>query len=106
MVNNYTSGVSLTSICKNMLPFSFKKRRGLPAAERRLSEIQLKNLKWQQEAFHQIIKLVGLQKEGILSEAEVSEFKSHLMDSLMEVNLEQEHNSILRDKLLFLQVNF
>ncbi|KAL9689214.1 hypothetical protein QQ045_033648 [Rhodiola kirilowii] len=103
MVNNYTSGVSLTSICKNMLPFSFKKRRGLPAAERRLSEIQLKNLKWQQEAFHQIIKLVGLQKEGILSEAEVSEFKSHLMDSLMEVNLEQEHNSILRDKLLFLQ---
>uniref|UniRef100_A0A7N0RHV1 Uncharacterized protein n=1 Tax=Kalanchoe fedtschenkoi TaxID=63787 RepID=A0A7N0RHV1_KALFE len=102
MVNNSLHG-SITSICKNMLPFSFKKRRGLPPTERRLSEIQLKNLKWQQESFHQIIKLTGLQKEGILSDAEISEFKSHLMDALMEVNAEQEHSSILRDKLLFLQ---
>uniref|UniRef100_A0A7N0V7G9 Uncharacterized protein n=1 Tax=Kalanchoe fedtschenkoi TaxID=63787 RepID=A0A7N0V7G9_KALFE len=83
---------SITSICKNMLPFSFKKRRGLPAAERRLSEIQLKNLKWQQESFQQIIKLTGLQKEGILPDAEISEIKSHLMDAFMEVHLEQEHS--------------
>nr|XP_027072442.1 uncharacterized protein LOC113697160 isoform X2 [Coffea arabica] len=63
---------SIASLCKNILPFSFKKRRlpAIAAAEQRLSKQQADNLKWQQDSFHQILKLMGLCKEGILPETE------------------------------------
>ncbi|XP_027072441.1 uncharacterized protein LOC113774996 [Coffea eugenioides] len=96
---------SIASLCKNILPFSFKKRRlpAIAAAEQRLSKQQADNLKWQQDSFHQILKLMGLCKEGILPETEVSAFRSHLLDTLIASPLDHEHSSILRDKLLFLQ---
>lgn len=98
---------SIASLCKNILPFSFKKRRlpAIAAAEQRLSKQQADNLKWQQDSFHQILKLMGLCKEGILPETEVSAFRSHLLDTLIASPLDHEHSSILRDKLLFLQVS-
>ncbi|KAK9268314.1 hypothetical protein L1049_000062 [Liquidambar formosana] len=96
---------SITSICKTILPFSFKKRR-LPAAEQKLSKQQSDNLKWQQDSFHQILNLMGLHKEGILSETEVSAFRSHLLDTLIASPAYQEQPAILRDKLLFLQELF
>lgn len=97
---------SITSICKNILPFSFKKRRGLPAAEQKLSKLQSDNLKWQQNSFHQILNLMGLLKEGMVSETEVSAFRSHMLDTLIASPADQEQAAILRDKLLFLQELF
>ncbi|KAK9076763.1 hypothetical protein SSX86_005097 [Deinandra increscens subsp. villosa] len=96
---------SIASICKNILPFSFKKRRlpAIAAAEQRLWKQQSDNLKWQQESFHQILNLMGLFKEGILAEAEVSAFRSHLLDTLISSPYDHEQPVILRDKLIFLQ---
>lgn len=96
---------SITSLCKTILPFPFKKRRipAIAAAEQRLSKQQSDNLKWQQESFHQILNLMGLCKEGILAESEVSAFRSHLIDTLIASPADYEHSSILRDKLIFLQ---
>ncbi|KAG6739911.1 hypothetical protein POTOM_057529 [Populus tomentosa] len=93
---------SITSICKTILPFSFKKKR-LTSAEHRLSKLQSDNLKWQQDSFHQILNLMGLHKEGILAENEVSAFKTHLLETLIASPLEHEQAVILRDKLVFLQ---
>lgn len=93
---------SITSICKTILPFSFKKKR-LTSAEHRFSKLQSDNLKWQQDSFHQILNLMGLHKEGILSENEVSAFKTHLLETLIASPLEHEQAVILRDKLVFLQ---
>ncbi|KAL6221348.1 hypothetical protein ACLB2K_009099 [Fragaria x ananassa] len=93
---------SVTSLCKTILPFSFKKRR-LTSAEHKLSKLQSDNLKWQQDSFHQILNLMGLHKEGILAETEVSAFRSHLLDTLIAAPAEHEQPVILRDKLLFLQ---
>ncbi|KAL7221834.1 hypothetical protein ACSBR1_023722 [Camellia fascicularis] len=96
---------SITSICKNILPFSFKKRRlpAIVAAEQRLSKQQSDNLKWQQDSFHQILKLMGLSKEGILPETEVSAFRSHLLDTLLASPADLEQPVIIKDKLVFLQ---
>ncbi|KAM0036942.1 hypothetical protein Hdeb2414_s0014g00432311 [Helianthus debilis subsp. tardiflorus] len=96
---------SITSICKNILPFSFKKRRlpAIAAAEQRLWKQQSDNLKWQQESFHQILNLMGLFKEGILAEGEVSAFRVHLLDTLVSSPYDHEQPVILRDKLIFLQ---
>lgn len=74
------------------------------AAEQQLSKQQSDNLKWQQESFHQILKLMGLCKEGILAETEVSAFKSHLLDTLVASPADYEQPTILKDKLVFLQV--
>ncbi|KAL5839882.1 hypothetical protein ACOSQ4_012490 [Xanthoceras sorbifolium] len=93
---------SITSLCKNILPFSFKKRR-LPAADQRQAKLQSDNLKWQQDSFHQILNLMGLHKEGILEETEVSAFRSNLLETLIASPPEQEQPLILRDKLVFLQ---
>ncbi|KAL4296708.1 hypothetical protein GQ457_12G024460 [Hibiscus cannabinus] len=93
---------SITSLCKQILPFSFKKKR-LPAAELRLSKLQSDNLKWQQDSFHQILNLMGLHKEGILGEAEVTAFRTRLLETLVASPPELEQPVILRDKLLFLQ---
>ncbi|KAL3824562.1 hypothetical protein ACJIZ3_020591 [Penstemon smallii] len=114
MVHTYTPTYytslhdSITSICKNILPFSFKKRRipAIEAAEQRLSKQQSDNLKWQQESFHQILNLMGLRKEGILPEAEVSAFKTHLLETLIASPIDHESSLILRDKLIFLQELF
>lgn len=94
---------SITSLCKSILPFSFKKRC-LPAADQKLAKLQSDNLKWQQDSFHQMLKLMGLHNEGILAENEVSDFKTHLLDTMIASPVEHEHPVILRDKLLFLQV--
>ncbi|KAI3754441.1 hypothetical protein L1987_54225 [Smallanthus sonchifolius] len=96
---------SITSICKNILPFSFKKRRlpAIAAAEQRLWKQQSDNLKWQQESFHQILNLMGLFKEGILAEGGVSAFRTHLLDTLVSTPYDHEQPVILRDKLIFLQ---
>lgn len=93
---------SITSLCKTILPFSFKKRR-LIAAEQRLSKQQSDNLKWQQDSFHQIFNLMGLQKEGIVLESEVSVFRTRLLETLIASPPDQEQIVILRDKLVFLQ---
>ncbi|XVF88237.1 hypothetical protein PTKIN_Ptkin19aG0033800 [Pterospermum kingtungense] len=108
MVYNYTPAYystlhdSITSLCKTILPFSFKKRR-LPAAEHRLSKLQSDNLKWQQDSFHQILNLMGLHKEGIVGEAEVAAFRTHLLETLIASPPELEQPVVLRDKLVFLQ---
>ncbi|KAL5698426.1 hypothetical protein ACHQM5_029462 [Ranunculus cassubicifolius] len=92
---------TITSLCKNILPFS--KKRGLPASEKKLSKLQSENLKWQQESFHKILNLIGLHKEGIVPEKDVSVFRSHLLDTLIAAPVDQEQAIIIRDKLLFLQ---
>lgn len=110
MVYSYTPAYystlhdSITSLCKTILPFSFKKRR-LQAADHKLSKLQSENLKWQQDSFHQMLNLMGLHREGILAETEVVAFRCHLLETLIVSPPEQEQPIILRDKLLFLQVN-
>ncbi|KAI4380076.1 hypothetical protein MLD38_006304 [Melastoma candidum] len=111
MGHNYTPAYystlqdSIASLCKTILPFSFKKRR-LPAAEHRLAQLQSDNLKWQQDSFHRMLHLMGLQKEGISSEGEVSAFRTHLLDTLIAAPAHHEPPAVLRDKLLFLQELF
>jgi hypothetical protein len=61
-------------------------------------------LKWQQESFHRILNLIGLQKEGILQESEVSAFRSELLETLIKSPVDQEQPTVIRDKLIFLQV--
>lgn len=46
---------------------------------------------------------MGLHREGIVAETEVSAFRTHLLETLIASPPEQEHPVILRDKLLFLQ---
>ncbi|CAA0813464.1 Unknown protein [Striga hermonthica] len=96
---------SITTICKSILPFSFKKRRipAIAAAENRLSEQQSDNLKWQQESFHQMLKLIGLCKEGIIGQDEVSDFRAHVVQTITGLPVDYEAPVILRDKLIFLQ---
>lgn len=95
---------SITSLCKSVLPLGLKKRC-LVSAEYRLWKLQSDNLKWQQESFNQMLKLMGLQQNEILPEAEVSAFRTHLLDTLLSSPPpQQDHPLILRDKLLFLQV--
>ncbi|KAL8502617.1 hypothetical protein ACS0TY_021668 [Phlomoides rotata] len=96
---------SISSICKTVLPFSFKKRRipAIETAEQCQSRRQSDNLKWQQESFHKILNLVGLCKEGIVSENEVSAFRTNLLDALIASPIDHEPAVILRDKLIFLQ---
>ncbi|KAK4383793.1 hypothetical protein Sango_2742200 [Sesamum angolense] len=98
---------SITSICKNILPFSFKKRRlpAIAAAEQRAAKQQSDNLKWQQESYHQILNLMGLCKEGILHENEVSAFRTHLLETLTASPFDHDYEPsvIIRDKLIFLQ---
>lgn len=96
---------SITSICKNILPFSLKKRR-LLAAERKQSKEQADNLKWQQESFHHMLNLMGLRKEGIVQETEVATYRSKLLETLIISRLDHEQPVIIRDKLRFLQVCF
>ncbi|MED6206127.1 hypothetical protein PIB30_023990 [Stylosanthes scabra] len=93
---------SITSLCKSILPFNFKKR-SLPSADHSLSKLQSDNLKWQQDSFHQILNLMALHSEGILAHSEVTTFRTHLLDTLIASPSQQEHPLILRDKLLFLQ---
>lgn len=98
---------SITSICKTILPFSFKKRRhpAIAAAEQRLSKQQSDNLKWQQDSFHQILNLMELCKEGIVPAYEVSTFRTNLLETLIVSLPDHEPPLILRDKLIFLQVS-
>ncbi|KAF2310521.1 hypothetical protein GH714_013528 [Hevea brasiliensis] len=46
---------------------------------------------------------MGLHKEGILAENEVSAFRAHLLETLIASPAEHEQPVILRDKLVFLQ---
>lgn len=50
-----------------------------------------------------MLNLMGLHKEGILAETEVSAFRTHLLETLIASPVEHELPSMLRDKLLFLQ---
>ncbi|XP_072993498.1 uncharacterized protein [Typha latifolia] len=92
---------TITSICKSILPFSFKNRR--LTADQKLAKRHADNLKWQQESFHRILNLIGLHKEGIVPESDVSAFRTHLLDTLIASPPDQEPPAVIRDKLLFLQ---
>nr|DAD45123.1 TPA_asm: hypothetical protein HUJ06_003353 [Nelumbo nucifera] len=98
---------TITSLCKNILPFSMKKKRltGL-TADQRLARQQSENLKWQQESFHRILNLIGLHKEGIIPQGEVTAFRTQLLETLIASPADLEHPTIIRDKLLFLQELF
>ncbi|XP_068652449.1 uncharacterized protein [Aristolochia californica] len=96
---------SITSICKNILPFSLKKKRltAIAAAEQNLAKQQAENFKWHQETFHKILNLIGLHKEGILPESEVSAFRAQLLETLVASPIDHEPAMIIRDKLQYLQ---
>ncbi|XP_041997536.1 uncharacterized protein LOC121747550 isoform X2 [Salvia splendens] len=96
---------SMSSICKSILPFSLKKKRmpAIAAAEQQRAKEQSDQLKWQQESFHQMHNLMGLCKEGIIQEDEVSAFRAHLLETLITSPVDYEPPVILRDKLIFLQ---
>lgn len=96
---------SITSLCKTILPLGLKKRC-LVSAEHRLWKLQSDNLKWQQDSLHQILNLLALHKDDILSETEVSAFRTHLLDTLLvSPPPQQDYAPIIKDKLMFLQVS-
>ncbi|EPS68849.1 hypothetical protein M569_05918, partial [Genlisea aurea] len=111
MVYSYTPAYytslhdSIASICRTILPFSLKKKRltAIAAAEQQLEKQQSENLKWQQDCFHQILRLKGLCREGIIAEDRVSDFRAHLLETLVSSPAEYEASVILKDKLTFLQ---
>ncbi|XP_051148305.1 uncharacterized protein LOC127263364 [Andrographis paniculata] len=93
---------SIASICKTILPTSFRRQRR-PAIAAGESKQQSDNLKWQQDSFHNILNLMELCKEGIVPTHQVSAFRSHLLETLIAAPPDREPPPILRDKLLFLQ---
>ncbi|KAK7354421.1 hypothetical protein VNO80_19884 [Phaseolus coccineus] len=94
---------SITSLCKTILPLGLKKMC-LVSTEHRLWKLQSDNLKWQQDSLHQILNLLALHKDDILSETEVSAFRTHLLDTLLaSPPPQQDHAPIIKDKLMFLQ---
>ncbi|XP_010928263.1 uncharacterized protein [Elaeis guineensis] len=95
---------TITSLCKSILPFSLKNRRLPP--DQKLAKQHSDNLKWQQDSFHRILNLIGLHKEGIVPESDVTAFRSHLLDTLIASPAHPEPVSVIRDKLLFLQELF
>ncbi|KAG0494011.1 hypothetical protein HPP92_005005 [Vanilla planifolia] len=110
MVNAYNTTYytslqdTITNLCKSILPFTSKIRR-LTAADK-LAKRHSDNLKWQQDSFHSILKLICLYKENIVPEAEVSSFRSHLLETLIVSPAEPDPPTVNRDKLLFLQELF
>jgi hypothetical protein len=67
---------------------------------------QADNLVWQQEAFHKVLKLQALLKEGLISEAELQTCRKDLLAVVAAVHQDGEWANFTRDKLLFLQVCF
>ncbi|KAK7411650.1 hypothetical protein VNO78_03085 [Psophocarpus tetragonolobus] len=94
---------SITSLCKTILPLGLKKKC-LVSAERRLWQLQSENLKWQQDSLHHMLNLMALHRDDILSDADVSSFRSHLLDTLLASPPPHLHHAIIiKDNLLFLQ---
>ncbi|RDX60220.1 hypothetical protein CR513_61654, partial [Mucuna pruriens] len=94
---------SITSLCKTILPSGLKKRC-LVSADHRLWQLQSDNLKWQQDSLHQMLNLMALLRDDILSETELSAFRTHLLDTLLaSPPPQQDHPLIIKDKLKFLQ---
>ncbi|KAH1148037.1 hypothetical protein GYH30_042944 [Glycine max] len=95
---------SISSLCKTILPFGLKKHRCLVSAEQKLWQLQSDNLKWQRDSLYQMLNLVALHRDDILSEAEVSAFSTHLLETLLaSPPPHQDHALIIKDKLMFLQ---
>ncbi|KAK7362133.1 hypothetical protein VNO77_04234 [Canavalia gladiata] len=65
------------------------------SALHKLSKLQSDNLRWQQVSFHQVFNLMGLHKEGIVAQTELSNFRTHLLDTLISSPPEQEHPVVL-----------
>ncbi|XP_020205263.1 uncharacterized protein LOC109790510 [Cajanus cajan] len=94
---------SITSLCKTILPLGLKKR-GLVSADHRLWQLHSDNLKWQQDSLRQMLNLVALHNDDILSEADLSAFRTHLLHTLLASPPPQLHHPLLiKDKLIFLQ---
>ncbi|XP_074281229.1 uncharacterized protein LOC141606113 [Silene latifolia] len=94
---------SISSICKSLLPFSTKKP-SLAAAENKLSKQHSDYLKWQQNAYHEILNLMGLHKHGLLPSSQLASFRCNLLETLIASKGSHfEQPRLLRDKLLFLQ---
>ncbi|KAH9608071.1 hypothetical protein KSS87_016512 [Heliosperma pusillum] len=92
---------SISSICKSILPF---KKPSLGAAEHKLSKQHSDYLKWQQNAYHEILNLMGLHKHGLLPSSQLESFRCNLLESLIASKGSHfEQPRLLRDKLLFLQ---
>lgn len=79
------------------------RRIGDETPEQRRARLQSENLKWQQEMFHRILHMIGLHKEEIVSEQQLSATRSELLGTLIASPAEGEWPAITRDKLLFLQ---
>jgi len=97
---------------KQMTPLLQKcllvKRTGMPPSsasmENRRAGQQADNLVWQQEAFHKILKLQGLLKEGLICKAELQLCRKEILQVVAAVHPDGEWANFTRDKLLFLQV--
>ncbi|KAH9569180.1 hypothetical protein CY35_03G118700 [Sphagnum magellanicum] len=96
---------------KQMTPLLQKcllvKRTGMPPSsasmENRRAGQQADNLVWQQEAFHKILKLQGLLKEGLICKAELQLCRKEILQVVAAVHPDGEWANFTRDKLLFLQ---
>ncbi|KAJ7528094.1 hypothetical protein O6H91_16G083500 [Diphasiastrum complanatum] len=71
--------------------------------EKRQALQQADNLKWQQEMFHRILKMMGLCQEGLVDKAELKLFRLKLLDRVTSLHADGEWADFTRDKLLFLQ---
>ncbi|CAM6055720.1 unnamed protein product, partial [Sphagnum tenellum] len=71
--------------------------------ENRRARQQADNLVWQQEAFHKILKLQGLLKEGLICKAELQLCRKEILQVVAAVHPDGEWANFTRDKLLFLQ---
>ncbi|XP_031480250.1 uncharacterized protein LOC116250624 [Nymphaea colorata] len=101
---------TIASICKTILPFSLKssstKRLASQSYEQSIAKQQTENLKWQQDMYHKMLNMMGLHKEGMLPESQLSSFRSNLLDTLIASPANQEAPQLIRDKLVFLQELF
>ncbi|KAJ7519304.1 hypothetical protein O6H91_20G035100 [Diphasiastrum complanatum] len=64
---------------------------------------QADNLKWQQEMFHRILKMIGLCNEGLVDKDELVIFRLKLLDRVGSSHEDGEWPDLTRDKLQFLQ---
>jgi hypothetical protein len=99
----YYSGLqdTIASVCKSIFSRPGRRLTADQAAARRHADA----LKWQQDAFHRILHLSALHREGIVPAADVHAFRASVLAALASPPspLNPDHPPVLRDKLLFLQ---
>ena len=108
MFSSYPLLQRSASYASGMSAFDIVSSQDKPSFFNHQSIVHTESLKWQQDAFHRLLHLSFLAREGLIPQREVHDCKVHILDFLVEPSPPHpdvdEWPEFTRDKLLFLQV--